>query len=81
MLYRELQCSGLFGLRLENSDGDDDVEGTTSSFMDMNVVTDTNLRNVDKETVTFNNNDFYWKTDLNGIWLGTDNKLKFGLNN
>lgn len=81
LVFKELECDGRFGLRLEPQDGDDEAEGTTGSFMDLGVFQTTNLRGVSKKTVTFNNNEFYWKVALNGIWMGTNDNTQFGLEN
>lgn len=78
-VFKELVCSGVFGLRLSTWDGDDTVEATTNSFIDIGAASTTNLRAVSTETITFNNNEFYWKAPLNGIWLGINEKTKFGL--
>ena len=50
--------------------------------MDLGFYSTSNLRDdVTKKTVQFNNNEYYWKAPINGIWLGTNDNTKFGLKN
>ena len=51
------------------------------SFIDLGTTTTTSTREgTNAGTIKFNDNEYYWKAPLNGIWIGTNESKKFGLN-
>ena len=56
-------------------------QSTTTSFIDLGTTTTTSTREgTNAGIIKFNDNEYYWKAPLNGIWIGTNESKKFGLN-
>ena len=71
-----------FGLGLYTDDGTGGSSSTTRNFMNFgNTSTPSSVDSAKAaQTITFNDNEFYWKAPLNGIWFGTQENSKYGLN-
>ena len=61
----------MFALALTADDGNGSDASLTTSFMDLgSVTTSATDSDVTKATIQFDDNEFYWKTDINGIGFG-----------
>ena len=62
-----------FGLSLYTDDGTGGSDSTTKNFMNFGNVSTPSSVDTSKaaQKLTFNANEFYWKSNLNGIWFGT----------
>ena len=68
-----------FALAISSNDANGEVEGSTSSKMDFGSRT-TTLQKEDttRQTIQFNDNEYYWKTSLDGIMFGGTENGKWG---
>ena len=68
-----------FALAISSNDANGEVEASTSSKMDFGSRT-TTLQKVDttRQTIQFNDNEYYWKTSLDGIMFGGTENGKWG---
>jgi len=68
-----------FALAITSNDANGRVEASTSSKMDFGSRT-TNLVKIgtNRQTLQFNDNEFYWKTSLDGIMFGGTERGKWG---
>ena len=59
------------------------VEASTLSFMDIGTSVDTSQLKTgsSKVVIQFDSGEFYWRTPINGVWVGTQDNGKFSVNN
>ncbi len=70
----------LFALALRSDDGDGSDPAKTQSFMDLGTTTsDAVDPALTKATIKMDETDFYWKTDLKGVGIGSYDDSKYGL--
>ena len=59
------------------------VESTTLSFMDIGTSVDSSQlkSGTTKQVIQFDSGEYYWKTPINGVWVGTQENGKFSVTN
>ena len=70
-----------FGMGITLDNGSGSVEASTLSFMDIGKAVDsTQLKTgTTKQIIQFDADEYYWKTPINGVWIGTQVNGKFSL--
>ena len=71
------------GFGISRDTGVDSVEAATLSFMDIGTTADdTQLKTgTTKQIIPFDTGEFYWRTPINGVWVGTQANGKFAVSN
>ena len=59
------------------------VESTTLSFMDIGTSVDSSQlkSGTTKQVIQFDSGEYFWKTPINGVWVGTQENGKFSVTN
>lgn len=59
------------------------VESTTLSFMDIGTSVDSSQlkSGTTKQVIQFDSGEYFWKTPITGVWVGTQENGKFSVKN
>lgn len=68
-----------FGLGILPDGGVGSNAGTTTSYMDIGTLSTAGHRTNFRETIQMDDNEFYWKTSMNGIRFGGLDSAAFGM--